>query len=156
MLLCDLSSYVGSSDLQASDADNTVYLLGSFHLLKPDDYPLSSDVNDAFADAEAVVFEMPPEVMNSPQLPVQMMQAAVRTDGTGLDSELPPDTAARLRDWQAANSDAPQASGLTPERMQRFEPWLVGLMISIPALTKEWTSVVSGTEISDNREPRGG
>src|SRR3546814_3563355 len=46
---------------QASDADNTVYLLGSFHLLKPDDYPLSSDVNDAFADAEAVVFEMPPE-----------------------------------------------------------------------------------------------
>src|SRR3546814_3137678 len=80
---------------QASDADNTVYLLGSFHLLKPDDYPLSSDVNDAFADAEAVVFEMPPEEMNSPQLPVQMMQAAVRTDGTGLDSELPPDTAAR-------------------------------------------------------------
>src|SRR3546814_6031334 len=76
--------------LQASDADNTVYLLGSFHLLKPDDYPLSSDVNDAFADAEAVVFEMPPEEMNSPQLPVQMMQAAVRTDGTGLDSELPP------------------------------------------------------------------
>src|SRR3546814_4876889 len=60
---------------QASDADNTVYLLGSFHLLKPDDYPLSSDVNDAFADAEVVVFEMPPEEMNSPQLPVQMMQA---------------------------------------------------------------------------------
>src|SRR3546814_13920459 len=79
---------------QAPDADNTVYLLGSFHLLKPDDYPLSSDVNDAFADAEAVVFEMPPEEMNSPQLPVQMMQAAVRTAGTGLASELPPDTPA--------------------------------------------------------------
>jgi uncharacterized protein YbaP (TraB family) len=122
---------------QASDADNTVYLLGSFHLLKPDDYPLSSDVNDAFADAEAVVFEMPPEEMNSPQLPVQMMQAAVRTDGTGLDSELPPDTAARLRDWQAANSAALQASGMTPERMQMFEPWFVGLMISMTEMAKQ-------------------
>lgn len=122
---------------QASDADNTVYLLGSFHLLKPDDYPLSSEVNDAFADAEVVVFEMPPEEMNSPQLPVQMMQAAVRTDGTVLDSELPPDTAARLRDWQAANSVALQASGLTAERIQMFEPWFVGLMISMTEMAKQ-------------------
>src|SRR3546814_301283 len=95
----------------------------------------SSDV--CSSDLEAVVFEMPPEEMNSPQLPVQMMQAAVRTDGTGLDSELPPDTAARLRDWQAANSAALQASGLTPERMQMFEPWFVGLMISITEMTKQ-------------------
>ena len=122
---------------QVSDADNTVYLLGSFHLLRADDYPLSSDVNEAFADAEAVVFEMPPEEMNSPQLPVQMMQAAVRTDGTGLDSELPADTAARLRDWQAANSAVLQASGMTPERMQMFEPWFVALMISMTEMTKQ-------------------
>jgi uncharacterized protein YbaP (TraB family) len=122
---------------QVSDADNTVYLLGSFHLLKPDDYPLSGDVNDAFADAEAVFFELPPEEMNSPQLPVQMMQAAVRMDGTRLDSQLPPDTAARLKQWQAANADALQASGLTPERMQMFEPWFVGLMISLTEMGKQ-------------------
>ncbi|MGN7725463.1 TraB/GumN family protein [Luteimonas sp. 22616] len=122
---------------RVSDADNTVYLLGSFHLLKPDDYPLSGDVNDAFADAEAVFFELPPEEMNSPQLPVQMMQAAVRTDGTRLDGQLPPDTAARLRDWQAANADTLQASGLTPERMQMFEPWFVGLMISMTEMGKQ-------------------
>lgn len=122
---------------QVSDADNTVYLLGSFHLLKPDDYPLSGDVNDAFADAEAVFFELPPEEMNSPQLPVQMMQAAVRTDGTTLDSQLPPETAARLRDWQAANAVALQASGLTPQRMQMFEPWFVGLMISMTEMGKQ-------------------
>ena len=122
---------------QVSDADNTVYLLGSFHLLKADDYPLSSDVNEAFADAEAVVFEMPPEEMNSPQLPVQMMQAAVRTDGTTLDDELPADTAARLHEWEAANSIALQASGLTPERIQMFEPWFVGLMISMTEMARQ-------------------
>ena len=122
---------------QVSDADNTVYLLGSFHLLKADDYPLSSDVNESFADAEVVVFEMPPEEMNSPQLPVQMMQAAVRTDGTTLDDELPADTAARLHEWEAANSIALQASGLTPERIQMFEPWFVGLMISMTEMARQ-------------------
>src|SRR3546814_4564788 len=80
---------------------------------------------------------MPPGESTPPQLPVLMMQAALRTGGTGLDSELPPDTAARLRDWQAANAAALQASGLTPERMQMFEPWFVGLMISMTEMTKQ-------------------
>lgn len=122
---------------KVSDADNAVYLLGSFHLLKPDDYPLSTDVNRAFADADKVVFELPPEEMNAPQLGLQMMQAAVRTDGTQLDSELPPATVDKLKAWQAANSAGLQAAGLTPERMQMFEPWFVGLMISLTEMTKQ-------------------
>lgn len=42
---------------KVSDADNSLYLLGSFHLLKPEDYPLSAEVDAAFADAEALLFE---------------------------------------------------------------------------------------------------
>jgi len=122
---------------KVSDDDNAVYLLGSFHLLKPDDYPLSRDANEAFADAEVVVFEMPPEEMNSPQLGLQMMQAAVRTDGTTLDSELPPATAERLQAWLDANAQKLQASGLTPERLQMFEPWFVGLMVSMTEMTRQ-------------------
>jgi len=122
---------------KVSDDDNAVYLLGSFHLLKPGDYPLSHDANEAFADAEAVVFEMPPEEMNSPQLALQMMQAAVRTDGSLLDSELPPATAARLQAWLATNAQMLQASGLTAERLQMFEPWFVGLMISMTEMTRQ-------------------
>ena len=45
---------------KASAGERSVYLLGSFHLLKPDDYPLSPDVDAAFADSGAVVFEIPP------------------------------------------------------------------------------------------------
>ncbi len=122
---------------KVSDADNAVYLLGSFHLLKPDDYPLSSDVNRAFAQARTVVFELPPAEMNSPQLPLQMMQAAVRTDGTRLDSELPPATVGKLKDWQAENSVFLQSTGLTSERLQMFEPWYVGLLVSLTGMTKQ-------------------
>ena len=43
-----------------SDARNAIYLLGSFHLLKPDDYPVSKDIDSAFAAADKLVFEVPP------------------------------------------------------------------------------------------------
>ena len=114
---------------KVSDADNSVYLLGSFHLLKPNDYPLSKDVDAAFADAESLVFEMAPEEMSSPALGMQMGQAALRTDGTQLDSELPAATVALLGAWLSAN-------GLNQEVVQTFEPWYVGLMITITEMTK--------------------
>ena len=114
---------------KVSDEDNAVYVLGSFHMLKPDDYPLSPDVDAAFDDAEQLVFELSPVEMASPQLGVQMGQAALRTDGTQLDSDLTPGLAARLQDWQEAN-------GMPAQAMQKFEAWFVGLMIGITEMTK--------------------
>ena len=122
---------------KVSDADNSVYLLGSFHLLKPGDYPLSSDVDAAFADAASLVFELAPAEMASPALGMQMGQAALRTDGTTLDSELPAQTAAQLQRWLAANAELVQKMGLTPQVMQMFEPWFVGLTISVTEMTKQ-------------------
>lgn len=122
---------------KVSDADNSVYLLGSFHLLKPTDYPLSKDVDAAFADAESLVFEMPPEEMSSPALAMQMGQAALRGDGTQLNSELPASTVALLDAWLKANAAELQKAGMTPQVMQMFEPWFVGLMISITEMTKQ-------------------
>lgn len=55
--------------------DSRVYLLGSFHLLKPQDYPLSPDVEQAFEASQRVVFELSPEDMQSPQLASRMVQA---------------------------------------------------------------------------------
>lgn len=122
---------------KVSDADNAVYLLGSFHLLKPSDYPLSADVDAAFADAESLVFELAPEEMSSPALGAQMGQAALRTDGTMLDSELPVETAAQLGRWLADNAPLVQKNGLTPQVLQMFEPWFVGLTISVTEMTKQ-------------------
>lgn len=121
---------------KVSDADNAVYVLGSFHLLKPDDYPLSKDVDAAFADAERLLFELAPEEMASPTLGMQMGQAAMRTDGTLLDSELTPEVAATLKAWLAANNAELQKSGIPPQALQMFEPWFAGLMISITEMTK--------------------
>ena len=116
---------------KVSDADNSVYLLGSFHLLKPGDYPLSKDVDAAFADAESLVFEIPPEEIASPELAMQMSQAALRKDGTPLDSGLSPALAAKLKAWESTHASGLQKMGLPPQALQMFQPWFVGLVISM-------------------------
>lgn len=122
---------------KVSDADNEVYLLGSFHLLKPDDYPLSRDVDLAFVDAEALVFELAPEEMASPQLGMQMGQAALRTDGTRLSDALPPQTASRLDAWVARNGAALAKQGIQPQALQMFEPWFVALMVTLTGMAEQ-------------------
>lgn len=107
---------------------HVVYLLGAFHLLAPDDYPLSPDVDAAFADAESLLFELSPGEMASPTLAARMGQAALRTDGTRLDSELPEATRAKLHDWARANA---ARLGGTAQNLQVFEPWFVGLAVGI-------------------------
>lgn len=120
---------------KVSDADNSVYFLGSFHLLKPGDYPLSKDVDAAFADAESLVFEIPPDEFSSPALAMQMAQAALRTDGSRLDSDLSPALAQKLQAWLSANATSLEKTGFSPPMLQMFEPWFVGLTISVVAMT---------------------
>lgn len=122
---------------KVSDADTDVYLLGSFHLLKPTDYPLSADVDAALADAEHVVFELSPEEMSSPDLGMQMARAGMRTDGTTLSSSLPPKVAKALAAWLQANEAALAKQGLAPQVLELFEPWFVGLMVSVTEMTQQ-------------------
>lgn len=121
---------------KVSDGDNAVYLLGSFHLLKPTDYPLSPDIDAALADAEHVMFELSPAEMASPDLGMKMAQAALRTDGSRLSAALPPEVATALAGWMEANRDALAAQGLQPQMLEIFEPWFVGLMVSVTEMTQ--------------------
>ena len=131
---------------KVSDADNEVYLLGSFHLLKPDDYPLARDVDLAFADAESLVFEIAPEEMASPQLGMQMGQAALRTDGRQLSGTLPAATAAKLDAWVARNAGALAKQGIQPQALQMFEPWFVALTVTLTGMAEQGLDVSLGLD----------
>jgi hypothetical protein len=106
-----------------------VYLLGSFHLLKPQDYPLSPDVEQAFEASQRVVFELSPEDMQSPQLASRMVQAATRTDGSELKRDLDAATWQKLQAFAAQNK-------LPLAQMQGMKPWFVGLSISVGQMQK--------------------
>ncbi len=132
---------------KVSDADNALYLLGSFHMLRPDDYPLSKDVDAAFDDAEALAFELSPEELMSPQLGAAMGQAALRTDGKPLNSELPKPTIAKLDAWMAANGNELKKMGVPAEAFQMFEPWFVSLTISIVEMGKQGLDTELGLDM---------
>lgn len=108
---------------RVSDADNSVYLLGSFHALKPSDYPLSKTINDAYADAELLVFEMAPEQLQSPDLRAKIEQKAALPAGQSVQKILPEPTWQALKDWSARNPEFPLLS------LQRFEPWFIAFTV---------------------------
>lgn len=107
---------------KVSDADNSLYLLGSFHLLKRDDYPLSKDVDSAFAAADRLVFEVPPAEMNDPAAAQKALARAGYGDARTLSQVLP----AGLRD----KFDALMTQrGGSIAQFEPFEPWFVNLTL---------------------------
>lgn len=72
--------------------NNTVYLLGSVHFLRPTDYPLAPSIQAAFDDAENVVFEIDIADTESPETVQSFLQAATPDSpderlATALDDE---------------------------------------------------------------------
>ncbi|MEG2803202.1 TraB/GumN family protein [Stenotrophomonas sp.] len=109
--------------------DSRVYLLGSFHMLRAQDYPLAADVDQAFAASSRVVFELSPQDMESPQLVQKMVQAAVRTDGTELKRDLDAATWTKLQAYATENK-------MPLAQLQGMKPWFVGLTITLGQFAK--------------------
>lgn len=105
-----------------SDADNTVYLLGSFHLLKADDYPMPDEIDRAFDDAEGLLFEIDPREMTAPETMVTARKYMAYTEGNSLSSVLPKATLAKLGAAVAAGGGSLQA-------MEQSEPWAISLSL---------------------------
>lgn len=109
---------------RVSDANNHVYLLGSFHALKADDYPLPAAVNAALADSEIVAFEISPAEMASPDLPKKMIAAATLPESRTLQQMLSDKGWHRLQLY-AARRELPLVN------FQHLEPWFVSLVVSL-------------------------
>lgn len=109
---------------KVSDADNSVYLLGSFHLLKADDYPLSPDIDSVFAASDKVVFEVPPEQMLDPAMAQKFLTAAGYSDGRTLTQVLP----AALRE-KFARILAQRGASIA--QFDAYEPWFINLSLML-------------------------
>ncbi len=106
------------------DQDNCLYLLGSFHALQPTDYPLSKTVQDAYIDAEMLVFEVAPDQMLSPDLARQMQLAGFLPTGENLQKYVPEETWQLILDWIEKNPAYPI------DVVQKLKPWYLALIIT--------------------------
>jgi len=77
-----------SSVWAVSSSKTTVYLAGSFHMLRASDYPLPAEFFTAYQDSRKIIFEVPPGEMESPEYMEMFLSAAIYNDGTTLKEHI--------------------------------------------------------------------
>jgi uncharacterized protein YbaP (TraB family) len=102
---------------------NTVYLLGSLHVLRPQDGPLPAVADAAYADAEQLVMEIDmDDALADPVALGQAMQGeAMLPEGRTLRDVLGPD--------YGRVAERARAAGLDLAPFDRFAPWFVALTL---------------------------
>ncbi|MBI4661037.1 MAG: TraB/GumN family protein [Verrucomicrobia bacterium] len=98
----------------------TVYLLGSIHALRPMDYPLAGVIDEAFNQADQVVFEVKYEELNSPFFSSYVTSRASYPRGETLQQHIAADTYQLLKAYKAE-------TGLNLS--DAFRPWYVTALI---------------------------
>ncbi|MEL7186244.1 MAG: TraB/GumN family protein [Pseudomonadota bacterium] len=114
---------------QADGARNTVYLLGSIHLLREQDHPLPAVIDKAYEDAEVIVMEIDMDDIDPIATQTLFTQYGMISDGRS------------LRDWmgEIAYSRAVEAAekiDIPLHMMTGVEPWYAALTIEVMALSR--------------------
>ena len=120
---------------------NTVYLLGSIHVLRAGDDGLPQVAEDAYDDAEQLVMEIDLDdvVAGDPVAMLEAMQRmALLPEGASLREELG-------ADYDAINARAREA-GLDLALLDRFAPWFVAVTLLQLELAKRGFSPEHGVE----------
>ena len=81
-------AYGQSSVWEVSKGRKKVYIAGSVHILRPSDYPLPKEFDEAYAKADVVVFEADINKLSSAEAARQFMNKMAYTDGRTLKSVL--------------------------------------------------------------------
>lgn len=103
---------------------NTVYLLGSVHLLRASDGTLPAAAEAAYTDAEQIVMEIDlddPSIADPAAMLGEMQRSALLPEGQSLRRVLGTDYDSVAR--------RARASGLELEALDRFAPWFVATML---------------------------
>jgi uncharacterized protein YbaP (TraB family) len=119
---------------------NTVYLLGSIHVLRLSDYPLAPAVLEAYGNAKSVLMEVNMEELSSAQVQAEMLASASLPDGKTLL-----DVLGQQRYGRAAA--LAHEVGVELSMFDQFAPWFAAEAISQLQLAQLGFQPESGVEM---------
>jgi uncharacterized protein YbaP (TraB family) len=119
---------------------NTVYVLGSIHVLRPSDYPLAPAVLDAYRDSKSVFMEINPEEISSEQVQTEMLAGALLSDGKTLPEIMGPSRYSRAQSLA-------REIGVELSSFDQFAPWFAAEAISQMQLTQLGFAPQAGVEM---------
>ncbi len=108
---------------------NTVYLLGSVHVLKQDAYPLAGVIEEAYKNSPRLFFEMNLDEADSPKMQQLMADKGVHHDGKTLKDALSPGVFALAKKQL-------EHEGMSIEQFEPFKVWLLAISLEAAELQR--------------------
>jgi hypothetical protein len=108
---------------KVSDADSTVYLAGSVHLLREKDLPIPPAFDRVYAEAEEIVFEIDMATMTRPETGAEIRKLGSLPEGGTLSDRFGEETIKRLGDYL-------KDRGMREDFFETYAPGMVFLLLS--------------------------
>ncbi|WP_339323282.1 TraB/GumN family protein [Paenibacillus sp. FSL W8-0194] len=119
---------------------NTVYLVGSIHIADDSFYPLRPEFEEAFAEADYLGVEIDLSKAADEAQQKMVMDMGMYQDGTTLKNHISGETYAKL-------GKILQQSGMKPDALDAFKPWVVETTISSLKSVKAGYEAAAGIDL---------
>lgn len=113
-----VGAHADSSVWAISSSGNTLYLGGTIHMLRPSDYPLPEEYEQAYQDSSKIYFETDLNAMNELSVQTRMLQQLTYTDGRSLKTVLNAEAYSALAEYAAT-------LGMPLMMLEQFKPGMV-------------------------------
>jgi hypothetical protein len=128
VILCT-QALAESSVWMVQKGASVFFLGGTFHLLRPSDFPLPPEFEKAYKASELLVFETDLGTLNEISAQQKLMASAMYADGSTIDKYLSPKTYSLLDKYCSAN-------GIPLENLKHFKPSIIAVTLLSVELAK--------------------
>jgi len=117
-------SLAQTSVWKVQKGESVMYLGGTCHLLRPADFPLPPEFEQAYHAADTLVFETDLGKLNDPAVQQQFVVGGMYPDGTTIQGYLTPATYKKLETYCLSK-------GLPLDRLKQFKPFLISITLTM-------------------------
>lgn len=125
---------------RAQGINNSVYLLGSIHLLRAEDHPLPTVIDAAYKDAEVLIMELDMDDIDAALTQQLFNQSGVLRDGTTLRDLMGEESYLRA-------AAAAKLSDIPIDLLAQSKPWLAAITVEMMALYRIGFNPTLGVEM---------
>jgi uncharacterized protein YbaP (TraB family) len=115
--------------VQSSKSNGSIYILGSIHFLKKENYPLKKTIEKAFSSAEKLVLEIDFKDADSGAVQRMTLEKGIQRNGKTLDQNVSPETYGLAQKRSAE-------LGIDIRALSPLKPWVVALTLTALQLQK--------------------
>lgn len=149
LFCCDTALADGKHFLwRVSKEGHVMYVAGSVHVLRPEDYPLPPVMESLFRSSAGLVEEIDLTHFDAEGAQLQMMKIGAYPPGQSLKTALPPATYARVKTLA-------EKQKVDMEMLEPMRPWLASIVLLDNQLVQAGFDSASGVDIHFADEAEG-